>query len=109
MFCTGKVYYDVIEEREKRGVENIAFVRMEQLYPIPYEQMDKVIAGYKNVKQKYWLQEEPENMGAWSHILRRFPKGDLDLVSRKSSASPATGSSKRHAVRVRQLMDEIFS
>jgi len=109
MFCTGKIYYDVIEEREKRGNENIAFVRMEQLYPVPYEQMDKVIAGYKNVKQKYWLQEEPENMGAWSHILRRFPKGDLDLISRKSSAAPATGSSKRHAARVGQLMNEIFS
>ncbi len=109
MFCTGKVYYDVIEEREKRGNDNIAFVRMEQLYPVPYEQMDKVIGGYKNVKQKYWLQEEPENMGAWSHILRRFPKGDLDLISRKSSAAPATGSSKRHTARVGQLMDEIFS
>ena len=109
MFCTGKIYYDVIEEREKRGNENIAFVRMEQLYPVPYEQMDKVIAGYKNVKQKYWLQEEPENMGAWSHILRRFPKGDLDLISRKSSAAPATGSSKRHIARVAMLMDEIFS
>ena len=109
MFCTGKIYYDVIEEREKRGNENIAFVRMEQLYPVPYEQMDKVIAGYKSVKQKYWLQEEPENMGAWSHILRRFPKGDLDLISRKSSAAPATGSSKRHAARVGQLMNEIFS
>ena len=109
MFCTGKVYYDVIEEREKRGNDNIAFVRMEQLYPVPYEQMDEVIAGYKNVKQKYWLQEEPENMGAWSHILRRFPKGDLDLISRKSSAAPATGSSKRHIARVAMLMDEIFS
>ena len=109
MFCTGKIYYDVIEEREKRGNENIAFVRMEQLYPVPYEQMDKVIAGYKNVKQKYWWQEEPENMGAWSHILRRFPKGDLDLISRKSSAAPATGSSKRHIARVAMLMDEIFS
>ena len=109
MFGTGKIYYDVIEEREKRGNENIAFVRMEQLYPVPYEQMDKVIAGYKNVKQKYWLQEEPENMGAWSHILRRFPKGDLDLISRKSSAAPATGSSKRHIARVAMLMDEIFS
>ncbi len=108
MFCTGKVYYDVIEEREKRGDDTIAFVRMEQLYPIPYEQMDEVIAGYKNAKQKYWLQEEPENMGAWSHILRRFPKGDLELISRKSSASPATGSSKRHAARLKQLMDEVF-
>lgn len=108
MFCTGKVYYDVIEEREKRGADNIAFVRMEQLYPIPYEQMEAVINGYKNVKQKYWLQEEPENMGAWSHILRRFPKGDLELISRKSSAAPATGSSKRHAARLAQLMDEVF-
>lgn len=108
VFLNGKVYYDVIEEREKRGIDNIAFVRLEQLYPVPYEQIEKVISRYKNVTQKFWMQEEPENMGAWSFILRRFPEGNLKLISRKSSAAPATGSSKRHAARFAQLMNEVF-
>ncbi|MBD78809.1 MAG: 2-oxoglutarate dehydrogenase E1 component [Crocinitomicaceae bacterium] len=108
MFCTGKIYYDLIEEREKRGVNNIAFIRMEQLYPVPYDHLDVVLEKYKKVKNSYWVQEEPENMGPWSFILRRFPKVNLELISRKSSASPATGSSKRHASRYAQVMDEVF-
>ena len=109
MFCSGKIYYDLLGEREKRGVENIAFIRMEQLYPVPYDALDVVLEKYKKVKKSYWVQEEPENMGPWSFILRRFPKVTLELISRKSSAAAATGSSKRHAKRYVALMDEVFS
>ena len=84
MFCSGKIYYDLLDEREKRGVENIAFIRMEQLYPVPYDALDVVLEKYKKVKKWYWVQEEPENMGPWSFILRRFPKVTLELISRKS-------------------------
>lgn len=108
-FCQGKIYYDLIAEREKRGVDNIAFIRMDQLYPVPYAQLDKVIKRYKKAQRRLWVQEEPENMGAWSFILRRFPEGNLELVSRRSSASPATGSSKRHAARFEELMNEAFA
>ncbi|UTW64222.1 2-oxoglutarate dehydrogenase E1 component [bacterium SCSIO 12741] len=108
MFMSGKIYYDLLEEREKRGADNVAFVRLEQLYPVPYEQLEAVLEKYNKATRTVWIQEEPENMGAWSFILRRFPKANLELVSRKSSASPATGSSKRHAARVAHLMDEAF-
>ena len=109
MFCTGKIYYELIEERDKRGKENIAFIRMEQLYPVPYEQLDEVISHYPNAKDRYWIQEEPENMGAWSFVLRRFPKGGLTRISQLSSAAPATGSKVRHAARVAKLMDTAFA
>lgn len=109
MFCTGKIYYELIEERDKRGKENIAFIRMEQLYPVPYEQLDEVISHYPNAKDRYWIQEEPENMGAWSFVLRRFPKGGLTRISQLSSAAPATGSKVRHAARIAKLMDTAFA
>lgn len=109
LFMTGKVYYDLIEEREKRGVDNVAFVRLEQMYPVPYLQIEEAIKKYPNAKKRFWMQEEPENMGSWSFVMRRFPEGNLDLISRKSSAAPATGSSKRHAARLAQLMDEAFN
>ena len=109
MFLQGKIYYDLIREREERGVDNIAFIRLEQLYPIPYEQLNALIRKYSKGDKRYWVQEEPENMGAWSFILRRFQEGNLQLISRISSASPATGSSKRHAARYEQLMDEVFA
>lgn len=108
LFMTGKVYYDLVEEREKRGIDNVAFVRLEQMYPVPYLQLEKVISKYKNATRKIWMQEEPENMGSWSFVMRRFPEGNLELISRKSSAAPATGSSKRHAARLAALMDQAF-
>ncbi|MCB0481733.1 MAG: 2-oxoglutarate dehydrogenase E1 component [Flavobacteriales bacterium] len=109
MFCTGKIYYDLLEEREKRGATNLAFIRMEQLYPVPYEQLEEVINRYPNADKRFWIQEEPENMGAWSFVLRRFPKGGLKRISQFSSAAPATGSRVRHATRIAKVMDTAFA
>ncbi|MBK7214412.1 MAG: 2-oxoglutarate dehydrogenase E1 component [Bacteroidales bacterium] len=107
-FCSGKVYYDLIAEREKRGRFDVAFIRIEQLYPLPVDQMKAIIAKYSNATVFAWVQEEPANMGAWSFILRNFKQVKLLLVARPESGSPATGSSKLHALRQAKIIDKAF-
>ncbi|MBK7175435.1 MAG: 2-oxoglutarate dehydrogenase E1 component [Bacteroidales bacterium] len=107
-FCSGKVYYDLIAEREKRGRFDVAFIRIEQLYPLPVEKMKAVISKYKNASIFSWVQEEPANMGAWSFILRNFKEVKLLLVARPESGSPATGSPKLHILRQAKIIDKAF-
>jgi 2-oxoglutarate dehydrogenase E1 component len=107
-FCNGKVYYDLIAERRKREHNNIAFVRVEQLYPFPLLQLHEVIKRYPNATVFSWVQEEPANMGAWSFVLRHFKGVKLLLVARPESGSPATGSPKLHVLRQAKVMDKAF-
>jgi 2-oxoglutarate dehydrogenase E1 component len=109
VFCTGKLYYDLIEERENQKNQTIALVRIEQLYPFPQKAFDAVIAKYKKAKELVWAQEEPENMGAWSYLLRTQRNYAFKLISRAESGSPATGSSKRHAAEQSSLVKKIFT
>lgn len=97
LVCSGKIYYDLIEEQEKANREDIAIVRLEQMYPTPYKQMDKLRAKYAKA-EFIWVQEEPENMGPWPFISRIFRKSDFDfeVISRKPASSPATGFMKQH-------------
>ncbi len=108
LFCSGKLYYELVDYREKNNIEDTAIVRIEQLYPLPLHHLEAVVSQYKNQKKLVWVQEEPENMGAWSYLLRRFRKLNLELVARHSSGSPATGSSKRHAIEQRDLIERAF-
>jgi len=109
VFCTGKLYYDLLAKREEiGGADNIALVRIEQLYPLPKTQLKKVLAKYKNAKKHIWAQEEPKNMGAWSSMQRHFTFADLELISLRASGSPATGSSKAHAVRQADIINKVF-
>jgi len=107
-FCNGKVYYDLIAERRRREHNNIAFVRVEQLYPFPLQQLQDVIKRYPNATVFSWVQEEPANMGAWSFVLRHFKGVKLLLVARPESGSPATGSPKLHILRQAKIMDKAF-
>ncbi len=107
-FCNGKVYYDLIAERRKREHNNIAFVRIEQLYPFPLLQVQEIIARYPNATIFSWVQEEPANMGAWSFILRHFKGVKLLLVARPESGSPSTGSPKLHVLRQAKIIDKAF-
>jgi len=107
-FCTGKVYYDLVTEREKKGRHDVAFVRVEQLYPLPLVQMNAIVEKYKHATTFAWVQEEPANMGAWSFMLRNFKLVKLLLVSRPESGSPATGSSKLHALQQAKIIDKAF-
>lgn len=96
LLCSGKIYYDLLEKQQSENRKEIAIIRVEQLHPFPKKQVEKLIKQYGKV-ETYWVQEEPLNMGAWSFILREFPEiGISDVVSRKKSASPATGYFKQH-------------
>ena len=101
ILCSGKIYWDLMAELEKRGDRSIAVVRIEQLYPTPVDEIKQTYATYPNA-QLYWVQDEPANQGPWTYIglfLPKYMNGQVPtLVSRPASASPATGSAKRHAV-----------
>ncbi|MFL5765854.1 MAG: 2-oxoglutarate dehydrogenase E1 component [Bacteroidia bacterium] len=115
VFCTGKIFYDLAEGREKAGADDVAIVRIEQLYPFPAKQLGKIVEKYRGASDFVWAQEEPENMGAWMHIMRFFMKNTetkdvtLKYVGRAESASPATGFSKQHAQQQQQIVDAIMS
>jgi len=98
----------LVAEREKRGRNDIAFVRIEQLYPLPVEQMKSIIRKYARAHIFAWVQEEPANMGAWSFILRNFKEVNMILVARPESGSPATGSPKLHMLRQAKIIDKAF-
>ncbi|MFL5751884.1 MAG: 2-oxoglutarate dehydrogenase E1 component [Bacteroidia bacterium] len=108
-FCCGKVYYDLIERREKEGSDDIAFVRLEQLYPFPHRQVEEVVKKYAKAKEYLWVQEEPENMGPWRHVDHFLRPMNLKYIGRDEAASPATGFAKRHAEENEEIMKKIFS
>lgn len=108
LFCSGKVYYDLLDKQQKENRKDVAIVRLEQLYPMPEKAMDAVMEKYKGATY-CWVQEEPKNMGAWTYLLRREENFKLKLVARKASASPATGFAKVHAKEQAQLVEEAFA
>jgi 2-oxoglutarate dehydrogenase E1 component len=108
-FCSGKVFYDLIERREKEGADDIAFVRLEQLYPFPKKQVDAIVKKYSKAKGYLFVQEEPENMGAWRFVDNNLRSLNLKYVGREAAASPATGFAKRHAAENEEIMTTIFS
>ena len=112
LFCSGKVYWDLLAEAEKRGDQQTAIVRVEQLYPTPVDEIKKVYAQYPNA-ELFWVQDEPANQGPWTYIglfLPKYMDGQVaKLISRPASASPATGSAKHHAVEQADLVERAFS
>ena len=96
LLCSGKIYYDLEEMREKEKVKDVAIIRIEQLHPLPKKQMTEALKAYKGA-EIVWVQEEPENMGYWNYILRMLYKElPMEVIARKMSASPATGYNKVH-------------
>lgn len=108
VFCTGKFYYDLLAKKENIDAENIALVRLEQLYPLPFNQIEEIVKKYSKAKKIIWAQEEPENMGAWSHLMRHLSHLNLEVISLAESGAPATGSSKAHVVRHTAIIDKLF-
>lgn len=110
LFCSGKVYYDLESYREENKRDDVAIVRLEQLYPLPTKQIEEILKRYNKAKEHIWIQEEPLNMGGWTHLMRwRDFFSDFKVVARKSSASPATGYSKVHAKEQEHIMKQAFS
>jgi 2-oxoglutarate dehydrogenase E1 component len=107
-FCSGKIYYDLIERREKEGADDVAFIRIEQLYPFPQKQIDAILKKYSKAKNIMFIQEEPENMGPWRHVERYIRQLNPKYIGRDEAASPATGFAKRHASENEEIMTSIF-
>ena len=110
VFCTGKFYYDIVAEREKQERNDVAVVRVEQLFPLPTDQLKAIIAQYPNADDYVWAQEEPKNMGAYSFMLMNFDLVKWRLASLKAYAAPAAGSNtrdrRRHADAIRMVFDK---
>ena len=114
VFCSGKVFYDLLEERRERKLDDVAIVRIEQLYPFPEQEFGEVIAPYKNLKYATWCQEEPANQGAWyssqHHMRRVLARHDVSLylfyAGRVGFASPASGYLSKHIDRQKRLVEE---
>ena len=109
IFCTGKFYFDILTERNKIKRYDTAIIRVEQIFPLPTDELNLEIKKYKNAKDLVWAQEEPKNMGAWSYLLLHYDKAKLFRVaSRPFSDSPASGSTARFNKRHRKVLSEIF-
>lgn len=108
LLCWGKVYYDLLDFQQKEGVNDVAVVRIEQMYPFPKKQVQAVLGRYSKSKETVWVQEEPLNMGAWTYLLRTVRDIPLQVVGRDESASPATGSPKVHQRQQREIMEKAF-
>ncbi len=108
VFCQGKIYYELLEKKEELQAERLAIVRVEQLYPFPKTEVKKILKRYKKARETLWVQEEPENMGPWPYLLRDAQEFGFRLISRRASASPASGSPKRFENRQRAILDQVF-
>ena len=114
LFCSGKVYYDLRGEREKRADARTAIVRLEQLYPFPQERLKTILSGYPRLRDTVWVQEEPKNMGAWTFVKERSSDflaagQSLRYVGRAASPSPATGNAAVHKRELEQFLAEAFA
>lgn len=109
VFCSGKFYYDLLAAKEEHKRKDVALVRVEQLFPLPKEEMKALIKKYKNTDDVVWAQEEPRNMGAWSHLMMHFNESQtFRVASRRFYASPAAGSAVRSKNRHQQVIDYVF-
>ena len=110
VFCSGKVYFDLLDSRRTDGLHNVAIVRVEQLYPFPVERYAAVIRKYPNAREIVWCQEEPQNQGAWYQIRHRLQEPlskdqHLLYAGRAPAAAPATGIAQMHAEQQKALVD----
>lgn len=114
VMCSGKVYYDLLQERRKREQNDVAIIRIEQLYPFPAEEVAEIMKDYQHVKDFVWCQEEPQNQGAWYSSQHNFwaaiPAGaQLVYHGRAASAAPAVGYLTEHNKQQQQLVDEALT
>lgn len=107
LFCSGKVYYDLIAYRNEHKIKNTAIIRIEQLYPLPEDRIRAIMKQYDKA-DCFWVQEESENYGAWAYLLPKFRRDKIECIARKASASPATGFKKIHDKQQLILMEMAF-
>ena len=111
LFCSGKIYYDLLEKQQADKRTDVAIVRIEQIYPAPVEQLQAIHKRYKNAKEFIWVQEENENMGAWPYYCRTLRRTEIeftDYIARTASGSPATGYMKKHVAQQEAIINKSF-
>ncbi len=113
LLCSGKIYFELARQREERKRDDVAIIRIEQLYPLREDQLKEALAPYSEGTPVQWVQDEPENMGAWRFMNAHFGRNlcgayPFDCVSRPASASPATGSAQSHRIEEKTIMDAVF-
>ena len=116
VLCSGKVYYDLKKARDEKGISDVALLRLEQLYPFPYFEVEEMLKGYSDAEEFVWAQEEPRNQGAWfshRHRLERVLKklnidNSFKPISRPPAAAPAVGMMKLHLQQQQELVDNVF-
>lgn len=109
VFTYGKIYFELLERREKLGKMNVAIHRVEQISPFPAEEIREIKYNNSQAKRFLWVQDEPSNMGVWPYLTRKYPDLNLELVSRPESASPAAGLVEKHKKRLERILDSVFS
>jgi 2-oxoglutarate dehydrogenase E1 component len=115
LICSGQVYYDVLAARDERKIQDVAIVRLEQIYPFHAGQVRDILARYPETADVVWVQEEPRNMGAWRFVQEQMQpildstRRVLRYAGRAPSASPASGSLKRHQQELAELLEQAFS
>lgn len=108
VMCSGKLYYELLEKKEELKDEKIALVRLEQLYPLDKEKIDAIFNKYAKAKEFVWAQEEPENMGAWTFILKNFRERNPQVIATPASGSPAPGSHKKFEIIQNEVINKVF-
>jgi len=108
VFCSGKIYYDLLARKNAYNARDIALVRIEQLYPFPEKQLETIVEKYNKALVYLWVQEEPENMGAWTYINYHFRKIPLIHITRLPSGSPATGLHEIHQAEQEEILYKVF-
>jgi 2-oxoglutarate dehydrogenase E1 component len=108
VLCTGKIYYELLKRKKELNARDIALIRLEELHPFPFSELNLLLNKYKNAILKLWVQEEPENMGAWNYIKNNLPGAGLVPVARTASASPAHGLSGLHELGQNEIISKVF-
>jgi 2-oxoglutarate dehydrogenase E1 component len=116
VICSGKIYFDLVDAREKTKNDKVVFIRLEQIYPFPVKSLGKELKRYAKNADIYWCQEEPKNMGAWNtvnHYINRtleiinFTKKNVEYIGRKPSASTATGNLNKHLAQQKEILEKV--
>ena len=109
VFTSGRLYYDLVKHKTEQGINEVAIVRVEQIYPVPVLAIEKIIKKYSKAEELMWAQDEPENMGAWPFLSKKLSHLGLQAVARPESASPAVGLMEKHRQGLDKLLESVFS
>jgi hypothetical protein len=108
LFCSGKIYYDLLAKQQKENRRDVAIIRLEQIFPLPIAQIQQIIAKYDQATDVFWVQEEPMNMGIWPYLVAKMRREPIEVIARKESSSTATGYNKQHLRQQEYIVNTAF-